>query len=233
MLSRLSFAQRVALYVVLVTVALIAMFLITHGTWYDHLKLEQRTSFWNEALVAYGTLALAIVTWASVAETQRVIWGEDHRFRQSQMPVVSVYEIAPQVHLGYKVYLQNSGDGAARDVRIRIQATVKARYNHRDKDSGLNNEQGFQRIVTAHWELVASYIPKHEKAEPAIYLECDIPKEVIDNLLSLDHSVDVLELRYTDVFGAEYETSYDLTGTVFDPRRFQWNPPGYLLKSVG
>jgi glucan phosphoethanolaminetransferase (alkaline phosphatase superfamily) len=66
--------------------ACIVAFACSHQFWFDAMRVEDKTSFFSNFFVAYGTSALALITWASVYETQRVVIGEDRRFQQSLAP---------------------------------------------------------------------------------------------------------------------------------------------------
>ena len=129
MKRRGSLARWVALGGLGLLVAFGVFLYFTHGHWYDGMQPEAKAHFWAEFFVAWGTTALALVTWASVYETQQVIIGEDRRFQQSRAPVVTIadqntkfFRVSPSGLL--TLAFENIGDGGALDVRLNLRASA-------------------------------------------------------------------------------------------------------------
>jgi hypothetical protein len=212
--------------VVGITAAGVLAFVMTHRLWYDCLDLDHRVSFWAEALVAYGTLALAIVTWGSVRESQDIVAGEDLRFRQSRMPMVRVVRFYREQG-GVNVGLRNDGDGPARDVRITFDAHTILRWN----DQGLADQRDNvdENDVVETRALFSSYMPVGKSGE------CDWgfglkPTDV--QFVNAEPKVAVKKLivEYEDVFGLQYATEYEPTPEGwFAVFQFKWHPPTGLL----
>lgn len=222
------FSQKVAVGVLVATVIVIVVLYLTHLHWYDSLKPEQRVAFINEALVAYGTLALAVVTWASVAETQQVLLGEDRRFRQSLMPVIKVLRSWPQKG-EYLVSLINVGGGAARNIRIEYAANVHWTWNEQgtaDKQDKFRHEE----FSVRGW-FVSSYLePKGEVdfVLARVSVDGDV-SSIMPNPTTINRITNA-RIFYQDVFGSDYETDY----TIAPPRginleQFHWSAPESLI----
>jgi hypothetical protein len=108
-------------------VGTIVTFAATKHLWFDPLRAGEKALFWTNVLVAFGTLALALVTVASMLGTRAVIRGEDRRFQQSLAPYVtaSFYTAdldSPKREEVRGFNLRNTGYGMARNIRVRIKA---------------------------------------------------------------------------------------------------------------
>jgi hypothetical protein len=124
-----SLAGKVARGIVLALLLIVVVLLLTHKIWFDNPSdvIGRRMDILGQLVVGIGTAALAVVTWASVYETQQVVAGEDLRFRQSRMPMVSLSElpqIIDQQDTGFNLKVQNRGDGPAQDVQLTFDAKV-------------------------------------------------------------------------------------------------------------
>jgi hypothetical protein len=171
-----SFANKVALAVVLIVFALLVVLFAMRHSWFDNpsVYIERRVDILAQLLVALGTGALAVVTWASVYETQQVVAGDDLRFRQSRMPSVKILaternydQLAGETH--YRVTLYNQGDGPARNVRLWLSATVTIRWNK--QGLGTDRDQVAEEAFNAVDTHVSSYLQQGYEAEVAIPLE--------------------------------------------------------------
>lgn len=210
---------------VLTIIGLVAV-LLTHSAWYDPLKPEQRVSFWIEAAVAYGTLALAVVTWGSVREGQDIIAAEDLRFRQARMPMVAVSNTHREqggVHLA----LRNNGDGPAVNVHVTYDAHTTLVWN--EQGPAENRDQRNETDVSIDNELWSSFMPVGDPGE------CNrtfCAKAGMDFRVSALSSVNFrrLFIEYEDVFGFRYRTDHDSDiGGELVPQRFTWTPPRELV----
>lgn len=220
-----SLSRTVIILVATVTVVMVAIFCWTHGAWYDLLKPEQRTQFWNEALVAYGTLALAVVTWASVAETQLVLADEDLRFRRGRMPVIIASEAAQSTDGGFQIVLENIGDGAARDVILSFSSHVRTEWNN--SGSADNRDQMKERDYSTEEFLFASYLPQKESLDCTFGRPTSVTMVMSPLITTTVHSVHVV---YHDVFASKFSTEYRITkGQPFNPQDFIWHAPPELV----
>lgn len=230
MQARRGIASRAMVVVVVLTTAGVLGFLLTHSLWYDCLDLGQKVSFWVEAAVAYGTLALAIVTWASVRESQDIVDGENLRFRLGRMPMVAVSKTYRE-HGGVFLRLRNSGDGPALNVRVSFDATTTLRWN----DQGLAGAESFNKSetndVTGNYELCSSFMPVGDMGQ-CEWLFGALAKDA--PLMNAQSSITFrrLLISYEDTFGGEYITEHDSNvGGGIVPLRFLWKPPADLVST--
>jgi hypothetical protein len=225
--------ERVLWGILIISIALAGAFFLTHASWYDHLHAEQRTQFWNEFFVAYGTLALALVTWASVYETQQVLAGDDLRFRQDHMPVLWILEASPQLHLGYRVKIYNEGAGDARDAKL----TFRARIGIVWKRPGEIVNSHSHKIITCEKQVAASYIAGRT-GWVALYLDLDVSDFALADsgspLVFDSNVIEICEIEYSDMFGtAGYKTVYPSPVGANDwEHTFEWTTPTGLLEKV-
>jgi hypothetical protein len=110
-----------------VVVVAVVTFISTKRLWFDGLHPGEKALFWTDVAVAAGTLALAIVTVASVLETRAVIRGEDRRHQQGYAPFLTLgdhFNTGADYENGYTLW--NKGDGIALNVsfQVRGRATV-------------------------------------------------------------------------------------------------------------
>lgn len=204
---------------------LIVAFFLTSGMWYAPLSTEQKVQFWNEFGVAYGTLALAVVTWASVYETQQVLADEDLRFRRARMPVVVVLYARPSDEGGFEIALENIGEGAARDVYLSFSAHVRVAWNQ----GGLadQRDQIRERDHHAKEHLVTSYLGPGRNVS-IVFDKPARPDWVMNPEITA--LVKQAEIAYVDVFESSFMTCYDIRdGEPFDALRFRWTPPAILV----
>jgi hypothetical protein len=203
----------------------VATFFLTHGYWYDALAPEQKALFWTEAMAAYGTLALAIVTWGSVRESQQVVADEGLRFRQARMPMVKVAVTRRELG-GALIGLRNDGDGAAANVYVTFDAHTRITWNN---SGSADHDQEEENNVAGERELFSSFMPVGEAGERNILFGApDSPTMRPGASASIKFSRLVVE--YDDVFGASYTTEHDCTvGGDLIPYQFVWNPPRELI----
>jgi hypothetical protein len=211
---------------VAILVAFLAGVLATHQLWYDCLTLEQKTVFWTGAAVAWGTLALALVTVASVIETQQVTAGEDRRFQQSRMPAVIVQRAHPAPGgTGVTLAIQNVGSGPALDVRLNFRARV--RHLNRDAPEFQHADRLEELVEKNRW-LVFSYLAAQTGSDDALtWITIPYPDPPRARGLVETFTVELLQLEYRDVFRADYSTSYH--GWNENPRNFEWTVPPHLV----
>lgn len=188
----------------------LVVFALSHQCWYDHMRPEDQVKFWTDFGVAYGTIALALVTGASVFETQRVVKGEDRRFRQSRIPTVAVIadntyfyrvtEHEPQVQMLFS----NIGDGPAVDVTITMDATVK--YVMAAQPLGAEEQSCGTEPMKMDRKFLVSFLPKkgqHQLTHPLKYKQpefrVDYPRGINFRSLRID---------FKDTFGYSYVVNY-------------------------
>lgn len=213
-----------------ITMTLIVAFQITRHGWYDTgLKLPEQVSFWNEALVAYGTLALAVVTVASVWETQKVVHGEDLRFRQTRMPMLKVVNLRTDED-NLRVTVENVGDGPARNITLHCKAHVTWRWN---EDGLADNRDKLEEADydAEAWPMVSYLEPKANDDILLPQVEGDPRDALIRVNVAIQIDVSFMAIGYYDAFEDYYETEYSRTDVGFNPRRFTWRPPDKLLRS--
>ncbi len=207
------------------TIFALLAFIVTHASWYDALQVDQKAAFWTDALVAYGTLALAVVTWASVRESQDLIEAEDLRFRQARMPMVSVVKTYRE-HGGVFVALRNNGDGPAKDVRVTFDAHTIMRWNK----EGLadHRDQADETDVSVTRERCSSFMAVGEAGQCEwLFGAKTVPEFGMNAETSITFRKLVIE--YRDVFGFRYQTIHDPhVGGEIVPFRFTWMPPPEL-----
>lgn len=226
MRRKISFVSIVVTGVALATGILMILFFLTKGVWYDtSLDVPARVSFWNEALVAYGTLALAIVTVASVWETQQVIKGEDLRFRQTRMPMLKIVALRPE-STQYRVAISNVGEGAAREIKIDFKAEVEWKWS--DQGFADNRDKKRKSSFNVRRQFTASYLEPDGSIEAlveAMNSEGDEAAMMPNPLLT--NSVLDARIEYRDVFGSYYVTDYALSagGVNLALESFIWNTP--------
>ena len=223
---RRGIAAKTAIAVLVMTVAGGIAFLLTHSLWYDCLDLEHKVSFWVEAAVAYGTIALAFVTWGSVRESQDIVTAEDLRFRQSRMPMVAVYATYRE-HGGVFFLLRNRGDGPAINVRVTFEARMILRWNKDGLADDRNESE--ETSVSAANERCSSFMSVGDDGECKwLFGAKDREPYAMNAVSSITFSR--LTIEYEDTFGGKYVTEHDPNvGGEIVPLRFTWTPPPVLV----
>jgi hypothetical protein len=236
-MSRLSPSKVVGVAAALLLALFFLAFSATHWLWYDCMSSEGKVHFWTDFAVAWGTTALAVVTWASVYETQQVLLGEDRRFRQSRIPVVT---IAPNENGQYytihgnrfRLLLENVGDGPAIDVTLDM--TLEVTYTAATT-GGLGPTMPAQVVDPEKTELAvlrefraSSFLPTRHPQEWSHPL--NVPKVVVHNGYQLQRQIvvklDFLTIRFRDAFGEPHMVRYpDFTAA---PRQFDREVPPTL-----
>lgn len=239
-MRRGGFANRLAIWTLVVLVVTVVVLTVTRSAWLDNptTAIERRVDILAQLAVGLGTLLLAVVTWGSVYETQRVLADEEKRFRRGRMPAVKIATIVanttvPESMIEYTdtatlvVTFRNEGDGPARDVSISIQGVVRTTWSsvgepypdHHDSE----DETGF-KYEDIH---VASYLQRQSEVSKAFRLDSEkIPAE------NAHAPVKVLtaEIYYKDVFGEQFHSRYVIAGKIpFDAERYEWDAPPELL----
>jgi hypothetical protein len=239
-------SAKVAVGIVAVLAVMIAFLTLTHKVWFDSPTdiMARRMDILGQLIVGIGTAALAVVTWASVYETQQVVSGEDLRFRQSRMPMLCLFEvpepIADQTATGFNIKVQNNGDGPAQDVRAALSATVTYGWNVQAV-----REEGGQKhtdppvpgevqevVVPADFIFLSSYLRQNESATAYIrYVRPATPKGTTGQnviLGSFGWTLRSVRITYKDVFGEGFETHYNAGDKGISTRRFTVvRPPRY------
>jgi hypothetical protein len=200
-----------------VLVVFLLYFVFTHGQWFDEMKTSEKVKFWSDFGVSFGTIALALVTGASVFETQDVLQSEDRRFRQSRMPMVRMNEayvtrradnvdgalpmttsfilIEPS---DYILNLMNDGDGPALNVRITMTLTVYKEIRA-GEGAGTTEDDKFHKSS----ELLSSFLSPGSAREVRF-------KDVYTDMYRrpLNHQYGAILITYDDSFGDSYSTMY-------------------------
>jgi hypothetical protein len=138
----------------LILVLFFVYFALTHAQWFDGMGPSEKVKFWSDFGVAFGTIALAIITVTSVFETQDVLKGEDRRFRQSRMPMVKVTATRRE-RGGVYLALRNDGDSPARNVRLTFDAHTRLTWN--EQGTPFDHDQVDETNVTQINELCSSF----------------------------------------------------------------------------
>lgn len=215
-LKRLSLPAYAAIGAALLLVAFVVFFVLTHCQWYDGMQTKEQVSFWTEFGVSFGTIALALVTWASVYATQQVLRGEDTRFRQSRMPMVRMH--APFSALNSRLpayWLQegsavlfsviNTGDGPA--IKVHAQFNLRIQYGRVIKDqTGSPSVDASEPIIATTKEDVDISSFLESKVTITARVVVEFPSET-DRILQV--IFEELRILYTDAFGASYMTLYE------------------------
>jgi hypothetical protein len=232
------FANRVAVAVAISALALLVAFFATHHLWFDNPSayVQRRLDILAQLLVAFGTSALAVVTWASVYETQQVLAGEDLRFRQSRMPSLKISGTEREYNqltgkTLFRVTVYNQGDGPARKVRLWLSSTVKIRWNRQGLSTDRNQvaEDSFQ----AEDLFVSSYIQQGYQVD--VQIPADLPKDSErEAFLAVspwtENSIKHARLCYDDMFGEPYESRYIVaSGQLFNSEKYDWLTPESLI----
>lgn len=205
-------------------IILIALFVATRHSWFDPLHSPDKALFWTNAAVAFGTIALAMVTAGSVWESREILRQEDVRHQESYGPIVTV---EPHFRWGSLdgFYLRNTGLGPAIKMHIRYTGEVRAYeavVEQRDNKRVLTGEE---RLVSTTEFSVDSDLDLviHAPGSRSIDLGQDLNvlvQRAGDNRISFR---DIL-LKYHDVFGNEYATEYP-SFTIDGSQPFRWVRP--------
>ncbi|MHB1799513.1 MAG: hypothetical protein ACYCUI_14635 [Vulcanimicrobiaceae bacterium] len=211
-------------------VVFVVVLILTRDAWLVNPSqaVERQVDILSQLLVGVGTAALAVVTWASVYETQKVLSDEDLRFRRSRMPVLKLtarpdtntYDFNP----GYEVVITNVGDGAAQNVRLSIRAHVHISWNKEGlaEQRDLSTDKDF----ACEDHVVCSYLEK--RGETTVTFP-SVGDQLVGMNALLDNRVPDAVLVYEDIFGETYRTRYIISETqAYDEGRFAWEPPSAL-----
>lgn len=200
-----------------------------HGCWYDVLTAEQKANFWTNYGVGFGTLALAIMTVASILETQGVIKAEDKRFMQSRVPAVVVtatdpaYPFRVQPHGRIEMIFENVGDGPAIDATI----TLDLRLRFLRPGTGPNTEEFADELITRTNAVLFSYLASKEKR--IIHFPFSRQLRTDEGEYALP-KVERLEIKFKDTFGNSYTIRYpDL---MKNPQEFEREVPDAVQTRV-
>jgi len=218
-----NFATRSAAIATGLGIVFIIAFLFTHGLWFDWMQPGEKAKFWSDFAVAYGTICLAIVTWASVAETQQVILGEDRRFQQARVPMLRYMDgfgnarpgdFAKYWHLDggeLQLLIENIGDGPALDITAR-QLVMTAMFEPVGAIIAGQNRSS-QPFEPTRNGLVTGFLAA--RSSITLRIPFSVPRG-----LNFDgfESQGVAVIGYYDAFGKEYITRYDNFGA--EPQRF-------------
>lgn len=218
---------RVAVAIALGLGAIVLILWSNHGIWFDNPSdvVQRRMDIIGQLVVGIGTAALAIVTWASVYETQQVVTGEDLRFRQSRMPMVVLIDgigraQKPDKSPALAGKIRNDGDGAAQHVRVSLEAMVreswqvqKIRVEGGVKSTDPAEDGGYvEGHVTEKNLSLGSYLKIGEArlffvGWPVLELPASSHKLSIVNP-SYSWTITHVTIEYTDVFGERFRTIY-------------------------
>lgn len=214
-----------------VFVTAVILFFATKHLWFDSLQAGEKAIFWTNVAVAFGTLALAVVTLASVLETRAVLRGEDRRHEQSYAPFLTLGDYLntdEKYEGGYTV--RNSGMGIALSITFEVRGrvtvasfdfppgpvdapmtTIEEQTAYREKYKELNDFD-----ISDQESLSASFPGGYDTFSQEILKSPPGPLAEIEDV-TYSHCV----LRYHDIFGNRYETRY--TDDRLD--RFDWVQP--------
>ena len=198
-----------------VTAALVVAFVCTHRLWYDGLPSNEKVNFWNEALVAYGTLALAVVTVASVLETQTVIRGEDRRHQQGFAPLLLLK--FDKKDGAFKFIVSNVGLGIALKVLVLVTGEFEPTQHISAGTGGVFQERPNIEIPDGSRTHHLGALPMGGEAPVWVPgWQTDYGKINVTDA----------RLEYSDMFGNEYVTAY--RSCTRDPNDFRWERPAAL-----
>lgn len=223
-----SLSGRVAVGIAVALLLIVLALLTTRGIWFDNpdAAVQRRMDIIGQLIVGIGTAALAVVTWASVYETQQVLAGEDRRFRESRMPLVVLSALPDEnAQMGdktpaFKLTFRNIGDGAAQDVRISAAGTVRLTWQTQkvrleagrkvtDPPQGGDYAQGG---ISEEFVRAGSYLQVNTPTTVFIRQPTLRAPDSADSELVLNESrflnVTRVTIRYTDVFGEEFTTTH-------------------------
>ena len=167
---------------------------------------ETKASVW----VAFGTLALAIVTVVSVLETRAVVRGEDRRMQQGLAPYVTARFRTVMRNEGNEIegfVFKNSGYGIARNVSIRVEAYYSPYIEGDTYDERLESAKKAKASMLT-LDAACDVIAEKEPASASISLMDNI-RVYGSGIKSGDVLVVTARIKYLDTFGNHYETIYD------------------------
>ena len=204
----------------------------------------------SQALVAIGTLALAIVTVGSVLETKQIISSEDLRFQQSKMPMVRIVEANVwrddirswvsedqltsdrQPAPCYRVEYINQGEGPALNVRLEFRSIVKTQYFpivvQAVGESGIRESLKLESMVSHTGDQLASYVPPKISDFVHLGIEHLEPIARAGAHMFFTNEIEQAVLIYEDMFGLEYKTFYD-NPNLWRPTLHRWERPEKLM----
>lgn len=187
---------------------IVAWFMLTHQSWYDGWDFKQKSDFW----VAAGTLALAAATVASIFVTRSLVFHEERRHRER----VSYEErwhrerLAPLIRIGLAPNKPAPGTAASPALSSGLLA--------------VNIGMG----PALHINVIANFADGSTPLdEPISGLPIGGDRDVSHKRAGIPYRRNVyttIEVRYEDVFGNEYRTSYD----DFDKLSFKYIRPRKL-----
>lgn len=200
---------------------------LTHSIWFDNPSdtTQRRMDIVGQLVVGIGTAALAIVTWASVYETQQVVSGEDTRFRQSRMPMIALGAVPDPVRgddgkVYFKVPFHNAGDGPAQDIQVAIKGTVqllwstqRVRLEGGRKVSDPPIHAGDKEAkIGASFFAAGFFLRAGDSGDGLVpYPQLEFPRGSEDLIVVNQESRNNIEhvtIKYTDVFGEEFTTTH-------------------------
>lgn len=206
MFGKLTLPQLAALIVLALLVAFVIVFYASHSTWYDTMKPEEKARFWSEFGVSFGTISLAVVTWASVYETQEVLRGEDRRFQRSRAPMVAIalQEVVDDegdiTHTwvrdlglvgGRLIILRNDGGGPA--LGVCLSATVQSSDRVSDPEFDPDRQESVYEVPLTAYLASGQTLPHRIQ-----------PTDMVLQYIKLRS----VSIYYEDFAGAKYGTEY-------------------------
>lgn len=225
MLTSLSGRVAVGIAVAMLSIALVLF--ITHGVWFDNpaAAIQRRMDIIGQLIVGVGTAALAVVTWASVYETQQVVLGEDLRFRQSRMPAIVLEDLPQSARTAddkpaFNIHFRNDGEGPAQDVEVSVEGTVQQTWQVQRvrleagrpvADPAVPGGTVEADLPTASLHG-ASYLKPADSGAVGLPLpELKVPEsteDLITQTFAQGWTIRSITIRYKDVFGQQFETAY-------------------------
>jgi heme exporter protein D len=182
----------------------IIAFASTKHVWFDTIPAGDKALFWTNVAVAAGTLALAVVTVASVLETRAVIRGEDRRHQQSFAPMLQLEWRERSGANTFPFALANKGMGMAINAITRVQGTAFGSRLEKEGDPPILSQVRVSKEFAGTYK--ASQVALDGEVIFAVVIEAAEVKGHREGYGDAHPKLVLIE--YEDMFGNIYKTSY-------------------------
>lgn len=192
-------------------------------TWYLHASGSEQAEAW----VAFGTLALALVTTWAIRTSARHSRDEHNRFEQGYAPLLEILPFGSQGSLFYLVQVANFGYGPALDVQLLIHGRRTKKYYNEIVEPAQGDRPPIFRSEVLPFRIEAS---ESTVIPGPLSWQFDIRQlnDEQDDAIEIDGlDPDEARLNYTDRFGNPYSTVY----SDFNNRKYAWVRPRKFLRT--
>jgi hypothetical protein len=222
-----SLSGRVVVSIAIALLLIVLVLFITHGIWFDNPSevIQRRMDIIGQLVVGIGTAALAVVTLASVYETQQVVSGEDLRFRQSRMPAVVLEDMPQSARAAdgkpaFNVHFRNDGEGPAQDIEVSVEGTLHRAWQIRKVTMDVGRRVldppvpggAVNGDIPSATLYGGSYLKPGDSGVAAMVLpELKAPDSTEHEIIGafpLEWTIKGVTIKYKDVFGQQFTTAY-------------------------